>query len=53
MQEMGTPKLLRFLMSHRNTEPEELTGLVKNFIRDFTKGASQHDDETFMAIKIK
>ena len=50
-EELGTERLLRFVARFADQPPRELARRVKDYIDDFTTGA-QHDDQTFVALKV-
>ncbi len=51
-EELSNDRLLLFLAKNSHREPEELTDAVTGFINKFASGAKQHDDQTFLALKI-
>jgi sigma-B regulation protein RsbU (phosphoserine phosphatase) len=51
-EEMGMPKLLRFIAKNSEIEPRKLTVKVKKFLDHYISTAKQHDDETFLALKV-
>jgi len=50
--ELGTDRLLRFVARHADQAPRELARRVKDYLDDFTSGSAQHDDQTFLALKV-
>ena len=50
--EMGMPMLLKFIARNSGLEPKKLTSKVKKFLDHYISTAKQHDDETFLALKV-
>ena len=51
-EELTNEKLLKLLAHNTDREPEDLAESVKNYILRYSKDSKQHDDQTFLALKI-
>jgi len=51
-EEMGWERLLRFIARYADRPPKEMVLRVQEYLDNFT-GGRQHDDQTFVALKIK
>lgn len=49
--EFGEPRILEFLLQHRHLRAQAIIDAARDYVRDFTAGAHQHDDLTLVAIK--
>lgn len=49
--DFGEPRILEFLLEHRNLKASALVEELVRLIHEFTTGAHQHDDLTMIAIK--
>jgi len=50
--ELTVPKLLRFLSENLEKQPKDLIPSVEQYVDHFSQEAKQHDDQTFLALKI-
>ncbi|OQY35043.1 MAG: hypothetical protein B6241_02665 [Spirochaetaceae bacterium 4572_59] len=51
-KELSTDQLLLFLGNNVLEEPEELTRMVTLYMKRYSVNTKQHDDQTFLALKI-
>ena len=51
-EELTNERLLQFLFHNTQNSPDELTLKVKSLLKDYTGDSRQHDDQTFLALKI-
>lgn len=51
--ELGTNRMLKFASQWFNKSAKDMSNNVDKFLHNYTKDAGQHDDETFLTIKIK
>ena len=51
-EELSNEKLLKLLSQITDMEPEDLTNAVRNFLHRYSGDSKQHDDQTFLALKI-
>jgi phosphoserine phosphatase RsbU/P len=51
-EELGTGRLLKYASRFVDKTPSRMKELIEELLRSFEGEAGQHDDETFMAIKI-
>lgn len=51
--ELGNARLLRFVAKNSDLEPKKMSDKVKKFLDQFVGTAKQHDDETFLAMRIR
>jgi len=52
-KELSAEELLKFLSNNLEKSPEKLIPAVDRFVDEFSKDARQHDDQTFLALKIE
>jgi HAMP domain-containing protein len=51
--ELGNGRLLRFVAKNCDVEPKKMSEKVKKFLDQFVGTAKQHDDETFLSLRIR
>ncbi|MDC7223602.1 MAG: SpoIIE family protein phosphatase [Spirochaetales bacterium] len=51
-EELGTGRLLKYASQYIDKTPERMKDLIEELLLNFEGEAGQHDDETFMAIRI-
>lgn len=51
-EELGTGRLLKFASQYIDKSPDRMKEIIRELIVNFEGTAGQHDDETFMAIRI-
>ncbi len=51
-EELGTGRLLKYASQFTDQSPDRMKELIEDLIRNFEGEAGQHDDETFLAIRI-
>ena len=51
-EELGIERLLTFIARNSQKSPQELSKTVKDFLTTYTAGQTQHDDQTFLALKV-
>jgi len=51
-EELSTNRLLKQALKYKDKNPGMLKDGVRDYLKRFCKGTKQHDDETFVAIKV-
>ena len=52
-QEFGEGRLKKVILDHRNQPCEEIQDYILASVRDFSRGAEQFDDQTFVIGRVK
>jgi len=52
-EELGADRLQRLLLEHSHLSVEEIASHVAAFVHEWSAGAPQHDDITFIVMKVR